>query len=303
MSTTAAKPAPGVDASNLFGAAGTLKSAENTGLIKATGSDETKALSEEFLEAVNVPEWDLSDEQIEALLKKAEAEMRTQRAPKPKPIATTFPRLDPGPLLDAYLKPVNTSKLTPAEAAKARFPVSQYFTKKDLKDLDSHFDELGLLPSPNTPQSVLPKATSIALPVSADASAPSAKKKAAKKDEEKNAGSQWFDMPRTNLTPEVKRDLQLLKMRQVLDPHRHYKQDTMKGFPKFSQMGTVIEGNTEYFSSRLTNRERKQTILEEVLSSEDTIARFKRKQAEIDIDRRSGKKAHYKKVKARRSKN
>ena len=68
-------------------------------------------------------------------------------------------------------------------------------------------------------------------------------------------------------------------------------------------MGTVIEGNTEYFSSRLTKRERKQTILEEVLSSENTIARFKRKQAEIDLDRRSGKKAHYKKVKAKRSKN
>ena len=35
------------------------------------------------------------------------------------------------------------------------------------------------------------------------------------------AGKNWFDLPRTELTPQLKRDLQLIKMRNVLDPHRH----------------------------------------------------------------------------------
>lgn len=43
-------------------------------------------------------------------------------------------------------------------------------------------------------------------------------------------------MPRTDLTPELKRDLQLLKMRGVIDPKRFYKKDKQAGFPKYSQV-------------------------------------------------------------------
>jgi hypothetical protein len=38
--------------------------------------------------------------------------------------------------------------------------------------------------------------------------------------------------------------------------------------PEFSQVGTIIEGPTEYLSGRLTNKERKQTFVEEVLARE-----------------------------------
>jgi hypothetical protein len=110
-------------------------------------------------------------------------------------------------------------------------------------------------------------------------------------------------MPKTDLTPELRRDLQLLKMRSVLDPHRHYKKDNKRDdVPAFSQVGTIIEGATEFYSSRLKNKERKQTMLEEVVAQEQASGRFKRKYDDIQTAKASGKKNFYKAVKAKRSK-
>lgn len=109
-------------------------------------------------------------------------------------------------------------------------------------------------------------------------------------------------MPKTDLTPELRRDLQLLKMRNVLDPKRHYKKDNSKNdVPAFSQVGTIIEGATEFYSSRLTNKERKQTLLEEVVAQEQQSGRFRRKYDDISKTKASGKKNFYKALKAKRS--
>ncbi|KAK2628424.1 hypothetical protein QTJ16_001527 [Diplocarpon rosae] len=117
------------------------------------------------------------------------------------------------------------------------------------------------------------------------------------------AGADWFNMPRTNLTPELKRDLQLLRMRDVLDPKRHYKKDNRKQqIPEYSQVGTIIEGPTEYFSSRLMNKDRKRTLVEEVLATEKASGRFKSKYNEIQDAKTSGKKAHYRKLRESRKK-
>lgn len=110
-------------------------------------------------------------------------------------------------------------------------------------------------------------------------------------------------MPKTELTPELHRDLQLLKMRNVLDPKRHYKKDNARNdVPAFSQVGTIIEGPTEFYSSRLKKKDRKQTILEEVIAQEQDGGRFKRKYDDISKTKASGKKAFYKALKAKRSK-
>lgn len=110
-------------------------------------------------------------------------------------------------------------------------------------------------------------------------------------------------MPRTNLTPELKRDLQLLRMRDVLDPKRHYKKENRKQLvPEYSQVGTIIQGPTEYFSSRLLNKERKRTLVEEVLAGEKATGRFKSKYHEIQEAKASGKKAHYKRLRDARKK-
>lgn len=122
-----------------------------------------------------------------------------------------------------------------------------------------------------------------------------------KADEKETAGSKWFDMPKGELTPAVKRDLKVLEQRAALDPKRHYKKDKWKT-PDFFQVGTIVEGNTEYYSARMKNKERKQTILESVMNDQDTKHYFKRKYDEIQVKKTSGKKAHYKKVKEARRK-
>jgi hypothetical protein len=86
-------------------------------------------------------------------------------------------------------------------------------------------------------------------------------------------------------------------MRNVLDPHRHYKKNARKGkIPTFSQVGTVIEGPTEWFSGRLNRKERSKNFVEEEMRNEQQTGRFKRKYDEIQNSKTSGKKAHYKKV-------
>ena len=90
-------------------------------------------------------------------------------------------------------------------------------------------------------------------------------------------------------------------MRGVLDPHRHYKKDGGKMKPpEYSQVGTIVEGPTEFFSGRIENKKRKRTFVEEVLAGEQETQRFKRKYGELQGKKTSGKKAFYKELKARR---
>jgi hypothetical protein len=122
------------------------------------------------------------------------------------------------------------------------------------------------------------------------------------KEKKATAGSDWYNLPRTDLTPQLKQDLQLLKMRGVLDPHRHFKKENSKsGVPAFSQVGTVVEGPTEYYNGRINNKDRKKTFVEEVLAQEEETGRFKRKYNEIQTVKTSGKKGFYKALKAKRT--
>jgi hypothetical protein len=90
-------------------------------------------------------------------------------------------------------------------------------------------------------------------------------------------------------------------MRGVLDPHRHYKKDGNKSkAPAFSQVGTLIEGPTEFFSGRLTNKERKRTLVEEIMENERDSGRLKRKYGEIQKVKTSGKKGDYKAAMAKK---
>ncbi|KAF9384712.1 hypothetical protein BGX21_001242 [Mortierella sp. AD011] len=129
-------------------------------------------------------------------------------------------------------------------------------------------------------------------------------KKQKKEEKEKTAGKGWFDLPQQILTPELKRDLQILKLRNVLDPKRFYKREE-KGkakFPKYFQVGTIIEGNTEFYSSRLTKKERATTITGEVMKDLTGRDYYKRKFNEIQESKQSGGKRFNKKGKGKQSK-
>ena len=109
-------------------------------------------------------------------------------------------------------------------------------------------------------------------------------------------------MPATDMSPELQADLRLLKVRGVLDPKRHYKKDSSTNFAsKFSEVGTIIEGPTEHHSARLLNRERKRNFVEEVLASENSTERFRKKYSEIQANKSSGKRRYYKHIKSKRS--
>ena len=68
----------------------------------------------------------------------------------------------------------------------------------------------------------------------------------------------------------------------------------------FPQMGTIIADHSEFYSSRLTNRERNKSILEEVMSSKNTTDRLKRKRNELAAKSSAGGREHYRKMKERR---
>lgn len=92
-------------------------------------------------------------------------------------------------------------------------------------------------------------------------------------------------------------------MRSVLDPKRHYRKDNGKAkAPEFSQVSTIVEGPTEFYSSRLLKRDRKKTLVDEILAGEAVTGRFKSKYQNVQSKKTSGKKAFYTALKEKRSK-
>eukprot|EP00977_Amphora_coffeiformis_P003081 scaffold578_cov167-Amphora_coffeaeformis.AAC.28 len=86
------------------------------------------------------------------------------------------------------------------------------------------------------------------------------------------AGAGWFNMKATPMTEEVERDLSLIRNRTYLDPKRFYKSaDKPKsGTKPVLQAGTVIEGPTEFYSSRLTKKQRKSNLVDEIMADPES---------------------------------
>ncbi|KAK1387391.1 Fcf2 domain-containing protein [Heracleum sosnowskyi] len=115
-----------------------------------------------------------------------------------------------------------------------------------------------------------------------------------KKQIKDTSGKNWFDMPAPTMTPELKKDLQLLKLRSVMDPKRHYKKADSKSVPKYFQIGTVIEGATEFYTGRLTKKERKASLADELLGDHSLGSYRKRKVREIEEKNQPGGVAKWK---------
>lgn len=86
------------------------------------------------------------------------------------------------------------------------------------------------------------------------------------------AGAGWFNMKATPMTEEVERDLALIRNRNYLDPKRFYKSaDKPKSNAKgVLQSGTVIEGPTEFYSSRLTKKQRRTNLVDEIMADPES---------------------------------
>ena len=130
----------------------------------------------------------------------------------------------------------------------------------------------------------------------------------AKQIVDNTAGKGWFSF-QSSLDPSTShsqsdasetlmKDLQVIKNRNYLDPKKFYKSSDK--FGKHLQVGTVIEGTGEYFSSRLTKVERRKTILDEVMADRGTRKYANRKFSEVQKVKISGGKDYYKKLKEKR---
>lgn len=59
----------------------------------------------------------------------------------------------------------------------------------------------------------------------------------------------WFDLPRTHIDEKMKRDLRLLRLRAAMDTKRFYKTPDSTKFPTYFQVGTVVQGPTDFYGS------------------------------------------------------
>jgi hypothetical protein len=122
-------------------------------------------------------------------------------------------------------------------------------------------------------------------------------KKPRKIEQRNDAGEGWFCMKPTPMTEDVKRDLALIKNRNYLDRKRFYKSSDASG--SMVQVGTVIEGASEFYSARLAKKDRRTNLVDEVLASSDaeyvqnkfrTMQREKTAQSQKRQRRRTGKR-------------
>mmetsp|Transcript_21643 Transcript_21643/g.49957 ORF Transcript_21643/g.49957 Transcript_21643/m.49957 type:complete len:310 (+) Transcript_21643:122-1051(+) len=102
------------------------------------------------------------------------------------------------------------------------------------------------------------------------------KKKKKKKEQSQSAGAGagWFHMQSTPMTEELKMDLAILRNRNYMNPNKFYKSNDVKRDGPL-QVGTVVEGPSEFFSSRLTKKERKSHLTDEFLATSSDYAKRK----------------------------
>uniref|UniRef100_A0A8C1ZP87 Deoxynucleotidyltransferase terminal-interacting protein 2-like n=2 Tax=Cyprinus carpio TaxID=7962 RepID=A0A8C1ZP87_CYPCA len=102
-----------------------------------------------------------------------------------------------------------------------------------------------------------------------------------KAEREKTTGDGWFNMKAPELTEELKNDLKALKMRSAMDPKRFYKKNDREGPPKYFQVGTVVDNPVDFYSSRIPKKQRKRTMVEELLADAEFRSYNKKKYQEI----------------------
>ncbi|KAF1740520.1 hypothetical protein MXB_3353, partial [Myxobolus squamalis] len=111
---------------------------------------------------------------------------------------------------------------------------------------------------------------------------------------QETAGSGWYNMPAIKETEEIKRDLELMKMRGSTDAKSHYKKIDWKNKPKFIQVGNVV--NTPYdFVNNLTRKQKRNTLVDQLLQNEQARQKIKKKYLEIQKKRAQTKKVGYNK--------
>lgn len=92
-----------------------------------------------------------------------------------------------------------------------------------------------------------------------------------KKKKEETAGKDWFDMPKSKLTEEDKRDWQILHMRSVIEKGAGNVAALPEEPPEFLQFGTIITSAMDGKKARLTRKQKGATIAEALAKDESFL--------------------------------
>lgn len=117
-------------------------------------------------------------------------------------------------------------------------------------------------------------------PATAAAAAPALLKKGEGDDK-------WHEIRERTFTEAEQRDLRVIENREHLDAKRFYKSmgtGRKRGeLPSRAQFGTVIAGAHEFYSARMTRRERRGRIIDEVLSDAQGVRAIKTRSKRYDL--------------------
>ncbi|KAJ1352704.1 hypothetical protein KIN20_009106 [Parelaphostrongylus tenuis] len=128
-----------------------------------------------------------------------------------------------------------------------------------------------------------------------------AAKRLRKLEREKTKGRDWFDLPATELTDEAKADLELLQMRSAIDPLAFYRRNDRSVLPKYFQVGRVVDAPEDFYSSRMTRKERKRTMLDELLYNEAFVQSKREKFKAIQDRERKKRRGAFQQSRTHRS--
>lgn len=110
----------------------------------------------------------------------------------------------------------------------------------------------------------------------------------------KEVSKEWFKLPTQEITDEVKADLRVLRLRSAFDTKRFYRKDDTTKFPTQFHVGRVVEHASDFYGGRLTKKQRKTTMAEEVMHDEHLSAvrrkRFNKIQDEATYWSKKGNK-------------
>lgn len=116
----------------------------------------------------------------------------------------------------------------------------------------------------------------------------------------KTAGPEWFNMATPELTPEIERDLRMIRLRGYMRPDKFYKRDDFasKKLPEHFQIGTVVAGLGE---KSLKKRERPTSITDEILANKKVKEYASKVFDQVQTKAKSGGKKAYKRLQNRRA--
>merc|ERR1719158_2353729 len=98
---------------------------------------------------------------------------------------------------------------------------------------------------------------------------------------EKTKGSDWFDMKAPEMTEEVKRDLEVLQMRNAIDPKRFYKKNDRSVLPKYFQIGQYVDGPLDRHVNKGEKKGKNKSLVDELMADAEFKKYNKRKYTEI----------------------